>query len=113
MARTHGDKIDELTRQMTVLSERVDSLRREVDDLGDQFEKFADLSKKNDLGVENLRRDFDGVKALIAQIAVLEHKVEDLRSSGQEWTRRFWMILAPLVAGVLGAVVTYYLGVKR
>lgn len=82
---TQGEKIEELSKLAAALNERVDNLREQVIDL----------------------------RELIAKVAVLEQKVEDLRAGGQEWARRLWMILAPLVSGILGALLLYYLGVKK
>ena len=89
MAKTQGEKIDELTKLVAILSERMDNLIPEVNDS------------------RGLIRD------LITRVAVLEQKVEDLRTGRQELVRRLWMIFAPLVSGFLGALILYFLGIKK
>jgi outer membrane murein-binding lipoprotein Lpp len=85
MAKTHGEKIDELSRLVATLTERVDQLREQVNEL----------------------------RPLPQRVAILEQQVADLKNDRLEMTRRLWMVLGPLIAGVLGAGITYYLGIKK
>ena len=87
--RTHDSDTGSPEVQIAILSERMDNLIPEVNDS------------------RGLIRD------LITRVAVLEQKVEDLRTSRQELVRRLWMIFAPLVSGLLGALILYFLGIKK
>jgi hypothetical protein len=47
--------------------------------------------------------------SLTTRVAVLESQVGDLRRGKEEWGRRLWAILGPILAALLGGVVGYFL----
>ena len=79
--KTDGDKIDDLTKDVATLSERVHIIRAQV-------EVVSELSVK---------------------VALLEHQVPEIKKSQDKWGQRLWMILAPLVGAAMGSLLTYYL----
>ena len=78
--KTQGDKIDELAQAVATLTERVDTLRREV----------GELSK--------LTRD------QTTQVALLEQQVLDMRRTAEEGSRRRWALLPALLGAVIGRI---------
>lgn len=78
---TNTELIRELTKDITILKEQVQALRAETAPL----------------------------REITTKIAVLEHQVADLKKGRETWAARAWMILAPLLAGVVGALLTHYL----
>lgn len=82
MARkSEGEKIDELEKLVATLTERLNELKEEVRDL--------DLPR------------------LSQRVAVLENQVEELKKSKEEWGRRAWAIVGPIVGAIGGALATY------
>jgi dynactin complex subunit len=84
-SRPLGDKVDELMRLNATLDERLDYVRREVEE----------------------------VTPLITRVALLEHQFAELKKAHEEWGRRLWMLLAPFVGAVVGSVLTYFLNSQR
>ncbi len=81
MARkTDGEKIDELEKLVAALIERVDNLRKDVD--------AADAARR---------------------ITLVEHQLAELKKNQEKWGQRIWMIVAPLVAAIIGSLLTYLL----
>jgi predicted nucleic acid-binding Zn-ribbon protein len=87
---THGEKIDELTRLGTQLTERVDNVRTELERLTDRLttltEQFTELDK---------------------QVALHEHQLVELRQSWQQTVQRVWAILGPIVGATVAALLGY------
>lgn len=77
MADSPTARIMRLERSVDVLDERVDDLRYRIN-------------------------HYD-VPAISQRLAVLESQVKDLREGKQEWARRAWAIVGP----ILGAVLTF------
>lgn len=73
MADSPTARITKLEQRVAVLEERLETLGREV-----------------------LRY---GVPALTQRSAVLESQVKDLREGKQEWARRAWAIVGPILGG--------------
>jgi phage shock protein A len=86
------DKVDELSKLAAMLTERVDTLRKQADGTA------AELSRA---GSE--------AAAMKTQVALVQQEVQELKKGREEWGRRLWMILAPLVAAVIGSLLGYYL----
>jgi tetrahydromethanopterin S-methyltransferase subunit G len=81
MADSPTARVTKLEQRSATLEERIDAVRRQVDG--------ADLP------------------ALAQRLAVLESQVKDLREGKQEWARRAWTIVGPLLGATVGAVLTY------
>jgi hypothetical protein len=84
--------IQSLTNELTILKERVEALRGETQPL-------RDITK---------------------QIAVIEHKLAEMTKTKELWGQRGWMILTiclsalfSFLAVILGALLTYYLNIKK
>lgn len=82
---THDEIIRGLTRDMAVLQERLEFVRGET----------------------------GGIADLAIRLALLEQQVQNARQGWERWAQRIWMILAPIVGGAVGALLTYYLNAKR
>jgi len=74
-------RVTKLEQLVAALTERVESLRRQIDD--------------------------QDVPALAQRLAVVESQVKDLREGRQEWARRAWAIVGPILGAVAGAVLAY------
>jgi predicted RNase H-like nuclease (RuvC/YqgF family) len=85
---TDGEKIHELERIVHTLVERVDNARDEIRDLAERMK---------------------GVAELTTRVALLEQQLTDLRQRQKSWWNSFWVLVAALVSGVVGAVVSRYL----
>jgi hypothetical protein len=77
---TNTDLIRELTKDVIILKEQVQVLREETAPL----------------------------REVITRLTVLEHQVTELRKGKETFAARTWMILAPLIAGVAGALLIHY-----
>lgn len=79
-APTNTELIRELTKDVTILKEQVQVLRTETASL----------------------------REIATRLAVLEHQVTELKTAKETLAARVWMILAPLIAGVVGALFTQH-----
>jgi hypothetical protein len=73
--------IRELTRDIAILKERLESVRGEIADLPD----------------------------VIHRLTLLEQELKQGRESWERWVQRVWMVIAPILAGAFGALLTHYL----
>jgi cell division protein FtsB len=78
---TNTDLIRELTKDVTILKEQVQALRGETAPL----------------------------REITTKIAVIEHHIAELKKGKETLAARAWMILAPLIAGIAGVLLTHYL----
>lgn len=55
---------------------------------------------------ESVRREIDNhdIPSALQRLAVVESQVKDLREGREEWTRRAWTIVGPILGAVVGAV---------
>jgi hypothetical protein len=90
--RTQGEKIDELMRVTTSLAARVDNLEGAERDLKAAHGRF--------------REELAG---LTVRLALLEHQMNDLRKGKEEWGRRLWAIVGPILGALVGGVIGYFL----
>lgn len=81
MADSPTARITKLEQLVAVLTDRLDDLRRKVEG--------------------------DNVPARAQRVAVLESQVKDLREGSQEWARRAWTVVGPILGAVVGATRTY------
>jgi FtsZ-binding cell division protein ZapB len=75
---------DELNGAIKVISERVDNLRREVGDLGNDTKDLTSA-------VAEIKKD----------IAVLQQQSAEQTKRTDEWDRRLWGLLAIMVGAIL------------
>lgn len=78
MADSPSARITKLEQLVAALTERLDGLRRQVED--------------------------HDVPSVVQRLAVIESQVKDLREGNQEWARRAWAIVGPILGAVIGAV---------
>jgi len=78
VAESPTARVTKLEQLVAALTERTEGLRRQLDD--------------------------QDVAALAQRLAVLESQVKDLRDGNQEWARRAWAIVGPILGAVVGAV---------
>ncbi len=82
---THDEIIRELSREVAILKEQMQTVRGQTAALPD----------------------------LTIRLALLEQQVQTARQGWERWAQRVWMILAPIVGGAAGALLTYYLNAKK
>jgi hypothetical protein len=63
--------------------------------------------------LDRTQAETEGLDELTLKVALLEQRVNDMREGWQRWAQRAWMILGPLISGVIGAAIVYYAGWKR
>jgi hypothetical protein len=70
--------------------------------------------------VETLRADTQPIRDIAKQIAVLEHKLAEMTKTKELWGQRGWMILTiclsalfSFLAVILGALLTHYLNTMK
>ena len=78
MAESPTARITKLEHEIAVLEERLDAFKRQVE----EYE----------------------IPSLAQRQAVVESQVKDLREGSQEWARRAWAIVGPILGAVVGAV---------
>jgi uncharacterized coiled-coil protein SlyX len=81
MADSPTARINKLEQSVAVQAERLDALTQEVRRIN--------------------------IPALLQRLAVLESQVKDLREGNQEWARRAWAIVGPIVGAIAGALLAY------
>jgi hypothetical protein len=90
--RTQAEKLDDLTRLTAILEARLESLKDTINEMkGEQAGFRAELA------------------TLTTRIALLEHQTADLRKGKEEWGRRLWMVLGPILGAIVGGVIGYFL----
>lgn len=70
--------------------------------------------------VEILRTEIQPIRDITKQIAVIEHKLAEMTRTKELWGQRGWMILTiclsavfSFLAVILGALLTFYLNSKK
>lgn len=91
---TNSEKIDELYRLLDQLVGRVNTIERDLEHISERVEKLRTAD-------EDLR----------LRVHTLEREAGDIKKSREEWGRRAWALVGPLVGAVIGGIVTYL--VKR
>lgn len=73
-----------------------------------------------EMRLDALQVDAVPVKAMVAQIAVIEHRLADLTKSHELWGQRGWAVLTVAASGffsilgvTVGALLTFYLNAKK
>ncbi len=82
---THDEIIRELSRDVAILKEQMQTVRVDTAPLPD----------------------------LTIRLALLEQQVQTMRQGWERWLQRAWMVLAPLVGVAAGALLTYYFSIKK
>ena len=80
--KTDGEKIDELERFVAALFERMDNVRKELEQLEKSIDKMIDP----------------------AGFAVVEDRLNELKKKAEETGTRRWSFLSSLLGAVIGAV---------
>lgn len=93
---TNSDRIDDLTRlaaRSEALLESVEGrLSRAEEKLGQKGDEWAAAAGRAD-----------------TRLAVVERDVADLKARRDEWGRRLWALVGPILGVAIGAVATYLL----
>ena len=89
---TNSEKIEELIRLVTQLVSRVDKIEGDVDWATDWVEKLRTT-------VEDVRNWQSTAK----------QDIGELKKAQEEWGRRAWSLVVPIVTAIAGGVVGYLL----
>jgi hypothetical protein len=87
--RTNTEKIEDLFRQVHILTERVEAIKTTIDDYPTLLSRVAVVEQR----VTDLKTTF-------------EHQFADLKKSLETLHARLWQIGIPLIVGVIGALLT-------
>jgi chromosome segregation ATPase len=87
-----SEKVDELTRTVIELAAALKAMRAELERLAVEVERTKE--KHEPIG---------------SRIAVLEREVAELKAHRDEWGRRAWSLVVPIVTAIVGGVVGYLL----
>src|SRR5262249_22969167 len=90
MAKTQGDKIDELSQLTATITERLDNVRRDV-------ETLSTRGQKTDDSLNDVRRN----------LAVIEERLNEMKRAIEEGSRRRWSIVPSLIGAVIGSAITF------
>jgi hypothetical protein len=116
--KTAAKRLDELEPVVLDLKGIIDVLQREVAGIGDEQQQTAssiqtfktlldDLILKVTLLLE-WKSSIGSFADLTAEIAVLRERTEDLKKRSEEWGRKLWMIVPPLIAVIVTFLLTYF-----
>jgi len=101
MARkTLGEKVEDLERFTTTLEFRIQNLN-------DTLAKVSSQQDELIRSFNDLRREHE------SDLKLLKHQLEELRKDRERGGQRIWAILTALIAGVLGALLINFLGIKK
>jgi hypothetical protein len=92
MAKTHGDRIDELSQLTATITERLDSVRRDVETINGR-------GQKTDESLNDVRRN----------LAVIEEPLNEMKRSIEEGGRRRWSIIPSLIGALIGGAITFFI----
>ena len=90
MAKTNTERIDELSQLTATLTERIDSVRRDV-------EAISARGQKTDDTLNEVKRN----------LSVIEERLNEMKRVGEEGGRRHWAIVPSLIGAVIGSVLTF------
>ncbi|SRR6266496_3132279 len=93
MAQSPTERVTALERMADVLTTRLDGLDKGADKLSNAH---AEMAKE----LASLKRDFD------REVALLKREVDELKKGKEEWGRKLWMIVPPVLAALISSVVT-------
>jgi hypothetical protein len=105
MAESPTARITIIERIVDTHTYRLDTSAREVDAVYEahrELEKeHADLKRITETEIALLKREIDELKKW----------KEDVKKSEEEWSRKLWMILPPVIAVLVSNAITYLLTV--
>ncbi len=98
---------------MATNTERIDDLSATTNHLTTKIELIARESELSKTQLATLANSLDELKAAnaiaITKFALLERELEEQKKTREEWGRRRWALLVPIITAVLGAVLGYLL----
>jgi chromosome segregation ATPase len=94
MPPTNTDRIDDLTKLLHSLVATVDATRQQVD-------RLEDLLNRQAAAIEEIK----------VRLALAERDISELKNVRDEWGRRTWALIVPIITAIVGGVVGYL--VKR
>lgn len=98
--KTVSEKVEELQEKATTLNVQFNNITATLNDFETRLRELKDQ-------ITELHRNFEG------DIKLLKHQTDEIRKSNDRTGQRLWMIIAPLVSGVFGAGLIYFLGIKK
>ncbi len=90
MAKTNTDRIDELSQLTATITERIDSVRRDVEAINARGQKMDDA-------LNEVKRN----------LSIIEERLNEMKRVGEEGGRRHWAIVPSLIGALLGGVLTF------
>jgi len=124
------DKFNELSDLVATLTGQVTTLRQEVEGIGTEQGKAGESISELRTALDSLvlqMTELKGWKDSVGSlgeikvgIAVLKRRTDelegwkdDVKKQGEEWGRKLWMIVPPIIAGILTFLLGYYFGGKK
>lgn len=90
--KTPTERIIELSNLLATVTAQLDALREEVKGIASEQDKMSD--------------SFSEVRT---KLALLAQQSADLKTAKEEWARRWWAILGPIVGALVGGLLMYLL----
>ena|SRR5438552_3779564 len=90
MAKSQGDKIDELSQLTATLTERLDSVRRDIETVNVRGQRLDD-------SFQEVRRN----------LAVIDERLSEMKRGLEESDRRRWSIVPSLIGALIGGGLTF------
>ena len=97
----------------------LDALKRDIEvvtatheqtskNLGDVKTSVAVVGQQID-EVNRWKLELGPIADLKSEIAILKRDIEELKKTHDEWGRRLWAMVGPLLGALVGALLTYFL----
>jgi hypothetical protein len=100
MAQSPTERVTTLERRTDVQAARLDALFKDVDTLrnahAETVKELAVLDRNCDREIALLKREVEDLKK----------RLEDMKRSQEEWGRKLWMILPPVLAVLVSNALT-------
>lgn len=96
------------TARITALERVVDTLIVQLETVAQDVKDLKTLCSEAAKSFADLKRDFDREMALVKrEVEELKKWQEDIKKGKEEWGRKLWMILPPVLAVLISSALTF------